>query len=197
MPTRTPTKPTLDVSGLLTAEFEYIAQTMVEAHEDRARVSSFYLVAVGSFVAALFGTQFFNNGELPPTLTMLLFLLFLLLTLLGTSTIIQLGRLRVAWNESAKAMNQIKDFAKKYYPELKDAFRWKTTSIPDKYKKGSISHIQALEVSCLSGLMMGTSIYFLIVTFDLPWAFLSWLTAGILGILSIFVELEVYKRSLE
>ena len=45
--------------------------------------------------------------------------------------------------------------------------------------------------------MMGTSIYFLTVTFDLPLTFLPWLTAGILGILCIIVELEVYKRSLE
>ena len=35
----------------LTEEYEYIAQTAAQANEDRARVSSFYLIAVGSLIA--------------------------------------------------------------------------------------------------------------------------------------------------
>ena len=34
----------------MAAEFDYIAQTAIQANEDRARVSSFYMVAVGSLV---------------------------------------------------------------------------------------------------------------------------------------------------
>ena len=50
----------VEFDELLAAEFDYIAQTAIQANEDRARVSSFYLIAVGSLVAALFGTQFFD-----------------------------------------------------------------------------------------------------------------------------------------
>ncbi len=52
MPTSNPAPVELD--ELLAAEFEYISQTAIQANEDRARVSSFYLVAVGSLVAAMF-----------------------------------------------------------------------------------------------------------------------------------------------
>ncbi|MFN8460695.1 MAG: hypothetical protein U0X93_02825 [Anaerolineales bacterium] len=41
-------------------EYDYIAQTAAQANEDRARISSFYLIAVGSLIAAIFGTQFFD-----------------------------------------------------------------------------------------------------------------------------------------
>ncbi len=46
-------KPKLNVEDILKAEFEYIAHTAFQANEDRARVSSFYFVSVGSVVAAI------------------------------------------------------------------------------------------------------------------------------------------------
>ena len=57
---RRPQKPGSE--ELLQTEFDYIARTAFQANEDRARVSSFYLVAVGSMVAALFSTQFFDKS---------------------------------------------------------------------------------------------------------------------------------------
>ncbi|MEO5887697.1 MAG: hypothetical protein ABIQ77_08545, partial [Anaerolineales bacterium] len=65
MPTRKP--PPLDFDELLAAEYDYIAQTASQAHEDRARVSSFYLIAVGSLVAALFSTQLFEPDSFTQT----------------------------------------------------------------------------------------------------------------------------------
>ena len=38
----------------LPVEFDYIAQTAIQEQEDRVHVSSFYLIAVGSLVAAIF-----------------------------------------------------------------------------------------------------------------------------------------------
>src|SRR5687767_15646884 len=129
----------LDFDELLAAEYDYIAQTAIQAHEDRARVSSFYLIAVGSLLAAMFGTQLFDPGFYSQTVNLMFGGLFILLTLLGTSTIMQLERLRAAWYESAQAMNLIKDFMVSENSNLIKAFRWKTDTLPPKYKPSSVS----------------------------------------------------------
>ena len=56
----------VEFDELLASEFDYIAQTAAQATEDRARVSSFYLIAVGSLIAAMFGTQFIGY-EISPS----------------------------------------------------------------------------------------------------------------------------------
>src|SRR5688500_20155430 len=92
--------PHVELDELLASEYEYITHTANQANEDRARVSSFYLIAVGSLVAALFGTQIFDPNFFSQTINLMFGGLFTLLTLLGTSTIMQLARLRAAWYES-------------------------------------------------------------------------------------------------
>ena len=186
----------IELDELLAAEFDYIAQTAVQANEDRARVSSFYLIAVGSLVAALFGTQLFDNENFTSTVKFMFSGLFILLTLLGTSTVIQLGRLRAAWHESMLAMNQLKDFAMRQSPELIEAFRWKTTTLPSKYKKGSVSYFQAIEVSLISGLMFGASIFFLVQAFIPVVGLLHWTVALPIGLVMVFIQLAIYKRAL-
>ena len=186
----------IELDELLAAEFDYIAQTAVQANEDRARVSSFYLIAVGSLVAALFGTQLFDNENFTSTVKFMFSGLFILLTLLGTSTVIQLGRLRAAWHESMLAMNQLKDFAMRQSPELIEAFRWKTTTLPSKYKKGSVSYFQAIEVSLISGLMFGASMFFFVQALIPEVGILHWAVALSAGILMVFVQLAIYRRSL-
>ena len=186
----------IELDELLAAEFDYIAQTAVQANEDRARVSSFYLIAVGSLVAALFGTQLFDNENFTSTVKFMFSGLFILLTLLGTSTVIQLGRLRAAWHESMLAMNQLKDFAMRQSPELIEAFRWKTTTLPSKYKKGSVSYFQAIEVSLISGLMFGASIFFLVQAFIPVVGLLHWTIALPIGLVMVFIQLAIYKRAL-
>ena len=79
-----PTKKSSDTSNdILIAEYEYIANSAIQANEDRARVSSFYLIAVGSLVAALFSTQIFDTNKSLVTLSFLFSGLFFVLTLLG------------------------------------------------------------------------------------------------------------------
>ncbi len=186
----------IELDELLAAEYNYIAQTAVQANEDRARVSSFYLIAVGSLVAALFSTQLFDPGKFTQTVKIMFSGLFVLLTLLGTSTVMQLARLRAAWHESMLAMNQLKDFAMGQHPELIQAFRWKTSTLPQKYKTGSVSYYQATEVALISGLMFGAAMFFLQQVF-FTITLLHWLIAIILGILSIYLQLVIYKRSLK
>lgn len=187
--------PHIELDELLAAEYNYIAQTASQANEDRARVSSFYLIAVGSLVAALFGTQLFDADKFTATVKIMFCGLFILLTLLGTSTVMQLGQLRSAWHESMMAMNQIKDFAMKQNPELIEAFRWKTSTLPSKYKKGSVSHYQAVEVSLITGLMFGASAFFLQQVFP-PVGILDWILSILAGIGMVFLQLSVYKWAL-
>jgi hypothetical protein len=186
----------VELDELLAAEYDYIAQTAVQANEDRARVSSFYLIAVGSLVAAMFGTQFFEENFFPRTINIMFSGLFLLLTLLGTSTIMQLARLRAAWYESMLAMNQLKDYMMSENKSLVKAFRWSTKTLPAKYKRNSVSYYQALEVALISGLMFGAAMYFLQQAF-LTIGLLHWIIAILLGGLVIYVQLLIYKRTIQ
>jgi len=186
----------VDLDELLAAEFDYIAQTAIQAHEDRARVSSFYLIAVGSLFAAMFGTQFFEPEFFSHTINLMFSGLFILLTLLGTSTIMQLARLRAAWYESAQAMNQLKDFMMSQNENLIKAFRWTTSTLPPRYKPASVSYYQAIEVALISGLMFGAAIFFLQQAFS-PIGLLHWIISAVLSLLTIYLQLFIYKRALK
>lgn len=185
----------IELDELLAAEFNYIAQTAMQAFEDRARVSSFYLIAVGSLVAALFGTQLFDPEKFTQAVKLMFSGLFLLLTFLGASTVVQLARLRSAWHESMMAMNQIKDFAMKQSPELSEAFRWKTSTLPPKFKSGNVSYYQALEVASIGGLMFGAATFFLQQAF-FHVSILTWLICILMGVVAVFVQMRFYKRML-
>jgi F0F1-type ATP synthase assembly protein I len=186
----------VEFDELLAAEFDYIAQTAAQATEDRARVSSFYLIAVGSLIAAMFGTQFLDMKPLPKTVNLMFSGLFLLLTLLGTSTIMQLARLRAAWYESMLAMNQLKDYMINENKPLAKAFRWQSSTLPPKYKSNSVSYYQALEVALISGLMFGAALFFFLQAF-----FRTGLLHGIISILTggltIYLQLRIYRRILK
>ncbi|HSK67460.1 MAG TPA: hypothetical protein VK888_11050 [Anaerolineales bacterium] len=192
-----PSPASVELDELLAAEYNYIAQTANQANEDRARVSSFYLIAVGSLIAALFGTQFFMSGSFDPTVSIMFSGLFLLLTLLGVSTVMQLARLRAAWHESMLAMNQLKDFMVQQSPELASAFRWKTSTLPSKYKTNSVSYYQAVEVALIGGLMSGAGIFFLLQALFRGALVFHWPVSTIFGVLTVLLQLQLYKRSLK
>jgi hypothetical protein len=186
----------VEFDELLAAEFDYIAQTAIQANEDRARVSSFYLIAVGSLVAAMFGTQYIDPNLLSVDVHLMFSGLFALLTLLGTSTVMQLARLRAAWHESALAMNQLKDFMMEQDKTLVRAFRWKTSTLPSKNKKDSVSYYQATEVALISGLMFGAAVFFL-QRAVFPIGLFQWILSAVIGVTTIFVQLQIYQRALK
>jgi F0F1-type ATP synthase assembly protein I len=186
----------VEFDELLASEFDYIAQTAAQATEDRARVSSFYLIAVGSLIAAMFGTQLLELKSLPATVNLMFGGLFLLLTLLGTSTIMQLARLRSAWYESMLAMNQLKDYMINENKPLAKAFRWQSSTLPPKYKKNSVSYFQALEVALISGLMCGAALFFLLQAFFMIEA-LHWILSILAGGLAMVLQLRIYKQILK
>ena len=187
----------LEFDELLVAEYAYIAQTANQANEDRARVSSFYLIAVGSLIAALFGAQLFEQEFSSPTVYLMFGGLFILLTLLGTSTIMQLARLRAAWYESAQAMNQLKDFMVSQNESLAKAFRWKSSTLPPKYKTNSVSYYQAIEVALIGGLMFGAATFFIQQALFIRIGMLNWIVSLICGLSTVYLQLFLYKRSLK
>ena len=69
---------------------------------------TFYLVNLGGFVAALYSSQAASSVQ--PEVEGFFGGLFLLLSITGLLTILQLIRLRQAWFESVAAMNQIKEY---------------------------------------------------------------------------------------
>jgi hypothetical protein len=188
--------PRVELDELLASEYEYITHTANQANEDRARVSSFYLIAVGSLVAALFGTQLFEADKFTQAVKIMFSGLFVLLTLLGTSTVMQLARLRGAWYEAMLAMNQIKDFAMKQNPELTDAFRWTKDTLPPKYKTRSVSYFLAIEVSLISGLMFGAAVFFLQQAVSPIITLIHWIIASLAGLFTIYIQLVIYRRVL-
>ena len=190
------TSPLVELDELLAAEYDYISQTATQANEDRARVSSFYLIAVGSLVAALFGTQLFDADKFTQTVKIMFSGLFVLLTMLGTSTIMQLARLRSAWYESMLAMNQIKAFAMNQNPELKHAFRWKAETLPAKYKTGSVSYYQAFEVALIGGLVFGAATFFLQEAFFVI-GFFNWVISFVFRLLTLYLQLLLINSALQ
>ncbi|MBT7072874.1 MAG: hypothetical protein HN975_18525, partial [Anaerolineae bacterium] len=150
-------KKNLNVSEIVVAEYEYIAQTAFQAQEDRARVTTFYLVSVGSLVGAIYKTT--PSTEIA---TLWAFVaLFLFLTYFGLLTLYQLIRLRLAWFESIRAMNQIKDFLIKENKELKKIFRWTNKNSPETFKRNSVAYFLALQVATLGAVTFGALSFYL------------------------------------
>ncbi len=165
------------------AEFNYIAQTAFQAHEDRARVAEFFLVSFGTFIAALFSSQF---SGIDPQLTNTVFsILFIVVAFLGLLTTLELGRLRLAWMESVQSMNSMKDYLINKHPALAECFPWRTNTIPKSFKPWSVGFMKALQVSLLSGVSISAAITFMMFSsgnVDVNW-YLNIFVAGFATIL--------------
>ncbi len=185
-------KPDLKPDQILTAEYAYTVQSAFQANEDRARVTSFYLVSVGSFIAAILSTQLSANPQ--PAVYWSFAGLFFFLALLAITTILQLIRLRKAWYDSVRAMNQIKDFYVSHVATLNldGAFRWKTTSIPTMNRTNSLSFYLVLEVGLFGAASFGAAYFFMLLGFG----WVSWAPAIVLGAIFFAGELMLYRRLL-
>lgn len=182
----------LSPDTILTAEFEYAAQTVFQANEDRARVTTFYLVTVGSLVAAILGTQAESIQDAYAYWAFAI--LFGVLTLASVLTLLQLARLRQAWFESALAMNQIKQFYMEHVQqvELVEAFRWRRSTLPAKFKPWSISSLLATQVSLLGGATLGAVIVFSGLACGCWW----WGYAITAGVITSILQMIIYWRLL-
>jgi|SRR6185503_18373021 hypothetical protein len=191
-------KPSISAEEILTAEFEYIAHTASQANDDRSSVVSFFIIAVGSPLAAFFSTDL---AQIPdPTAYVLFTGLFLILSMLGTTTVLQLARLRGAWYESMLAMNHMKEFlVKNSDSDISGAFRWTFQSAPAKFKLNSVSFYQALEVAILAGLLFGAFIFFLLHSLWLnnPNEFTIWLISALFAVSFGVSQIMLYRRLLK
>ncbi len=144
--------------NVIAAEYGYIAQTAFQANEDRARAWQYFFVTFATLIAALLSTQVGEGVRQQLYLTFVV--IFVLLAVLGLITILQLVRLRQAWLESVRAMNQIKERLIADDPSLADYFRWRNATIPPAFKWRSFGFLQALSVALLSGLSVGAAVAF-------------------------------------
>ena len=163
---------------IITAEFGYVAQTAFQANEDRARAWQYFFVTFATLIAALLSTQVEGIDQRQLYLTFVV--IFTLLAVLGVITILQLVRLRQAWLESVRAMNQIKERLVADDPALAGYFRWTNNTVPAPFKLRSFGFLQALSVALLSGLAVGAAVAFGGLAGGravVPWA-LSLLAAG-------------------
>lgn len=184
-----PAQITEKIAGdIIVAEFNYIHNTAFQANEDRARVSQFFFVTFGTFVAALFTSQL-TDVDLHQVYTAFA-ILFVLLAVFGGLTLLQLTRLRLAWLESVRAMNQIKGKISQEYPHLQSYFRWTLATLPPAYKSSSVGSILALMVALLTGLAIASALAFFGLAVNpgsVPW--LVCLLSFILGALISFFAL--------
>jgi hypothetical protein len=156
----------LDVNQVLIAEFNYIAQTAFQANEDRSRVSNFYFVTTGAAIGAIFSARL-ETGEIAFVYAGFA-ALFLILTLVGLFTLLQLVRLRIAWEDSARAMNVIKDYYCKHARQLNlnPAFFWRTHSVPKGRNWKTVAFLIALSILAISwGTVAATVVYAFLIYF--------------------------------
>jgi hypothetical protein len=182
----------LEPGEILLAEYSYITQTAFQAGEDRARVTSFYLVSVGTLVAAFLSSQL--QKGLQPVIFGAFSALFFVLSLAGLFTILQLVRLRDAWYESVRAMNQIKEFYIQRLPDegLAEAFRWRSNTIPPRYKPWSLSFMLVGQVALLDGATFGAVVVFAGLALGLNW----WIYGIMIGLAFFVVQLLLYRKLL-
>jgi len=172
----------LDASDILGWEFEYARTTASEAIRDRHTMINFYLLGVGVIASGVVAILRQDTGLPKATGTVLLWLL----CGVGWLYFLKLVRLRQAWHDSARAMNQIKDFyvqhAKDFEPEvLRDAFRWKTQTLPAPDKPWTLYFYSAMLIGFLDSVayVAGGALWDLDVTRS------SWLVLGLLALFGL------------
>jgi len=184
----------LDPGEILIAEYNYITQTVFQANEDRARVASFYLVSFGGFIAALFSAQFNFSANLTQLVNWGFAGLFLALAIMGYLTLLQLARLRNAWFESVRAMNQIKEYYISKFPSLKSAFAWRGHTTPTKFKVNSVGFYMVVQVVLLGGISLGAAVYFVIQAISEN--ILLW-PGIVVGVIFTMLQLYQYRKMLK
>jgi hypothetical protein len=150
----------LNSDDILQAEFNYIAQTAFQANEDRARATSFYLVTFSSFIAAIVTYRFDSTVGGADWVSWSFTILFAALAVMGFITVMQLARLRVAWFDSIRAMNQIKEYYIKNCDGLETAFAWRQIVAPEKFKINSVGFMLIIQVAILAAAAFGATVFF-------------------------------------
>ncbi|MBI5029866.1 MAG: hypothetical protein HZB51_05015 [Chloroflexi bacterium] len=147
----------LNPEKILGHEFEYAQATAEQAQDDRTAIMNLYLLLVGGVGSILVGLGQSNAVNLPREVYVIV---FALLGVIGFFILFKLIRLRQAWYDSVKAMNQIKEFYIAQYPELEKAFRWRSKTIPAPNKVWTITFGLSVLVMIIDSVSFGVAMYF-------------------------------------
>ena len=183
IPPLSPGERILESSELLSWEFEYARTTASEAMNERHTIMNFYLLAVAvvtSGIVAVLGRE----TTLPTSAGAVL---LWALCGIGWFYFLMIVRLRQAWHDSARAMNQIKDFyinhAQHFTPdELGTAFYWKTNTLPRPGKSWTVYFYSATLIGFLNSVAFALG--GALIELDISES-VSPLSAALLAILSI------------
>lgn len=140
-------------ADVLKLEFEYARLTASEAMRDRHTMVNFYLLAFGVIATGVLAILS-RDADLPQSIgTVLLWIL----CAVGWLYFLKIIRLRQAWHESARAMNQIKEFLiqhdQHFEPdELRLAFRWQAHTLPSADKPWTVFFYSALLIALLDSM---------------------------------------------
>ena len=141
----------LSPETLLGWEFNYASTTASEAMQDRHTMINYYLLVAGIVVSGVV-TYIAQRADVPAEVgTLLLWLL----CLIGWFYFLKLIRLRQAWHESVRAMNQIKEFyiANTQQPgdtSLHRAFLWGSTTVPRPEASWTVFHYSAMLIAFIN-----------------------------------------------
>ncbi len=189
-----PAKPALTSGEILVAEYNYVAQAIFQANEDRSRVASFYMITFGSFIAALVTYRFNIASEQQAWVHWGFAGLFLALALMGLMTVLQLARLRHAWFEGLEAMNRIKEYYIANSKGLEKAFAWRNDNLPAKFKPTSVGFMLVVQVAILAGAALGMAVFFItLAAFGSDWLF----PAFVVGVGFCLLQIDVYRNMLK
>ena len=152
-PDKPPQVKPMDSEDILGWEFEYARFTASEAMRDRHTMVNFYLLAFGVIATGVLAILS-REANLPQSIgTLLLWIL----CAVGWLYFLKIIRLRQAWHESARAMNQIKEFFiqhdKHFEPdEIRQAFRWQAHTLPSPGKPWTVFFYSALLIALLDSM---------------------------------------------
>ena len=152
-PEKRPFERPLYSGDILKLEFEYVRFTASEAMQDRHTMVNFYLLAFGVIATGVLAILS-REANLPQSIgTLLLWIL----CAVGWLYFLKIIRLRQAWHESARAMNQIKEFSihhdERFEPEeLRHAFRWQAHTLPAPDKPWTVFFYSALLIALLDSM---------------------------------------------
>lgn len=163
----------LDPNKILMAEFEYARETASQAMEDRHKMVNYFLIIVGVLLNAVatlltsekkLGESLLGERHLKMEHASSILLLFLFI--IGLVYLFKLIRLRIAWYDSAVAMNKIKDYYDdnlKSYKLKSKAFQWTMESLKKMKlnKSGTLFYYSALLVMLISTVALCGALLFL------------------------------------
>ena len=149
---------------ILKLEFEYASRTAEQAQDDRTAIVNLYLFLVGG-VGSVIGALIQWRGV--DELRLVFSFALALLGVIGFFMVFKLIRLRQSWHDSALTMNRIKDFYLERFPELAQAFRWRTETIPAEGKWWTISFNLAVLVAVIDSMALSIAVHLAEIHFGL------------------------------